>query len=251
MKSIRRKISVGFVALIFVLFCSGVIAYAEMNRLRRDAESVFAQGAQATDFAKRMLDALQVQNSAVLKMLILGNQSPAEEYTTGLLAFNTALLDAMENSDDTKDLDKIFSANEHYHSIVERQASTITTEAIDRDWYMSSYVDAYYALDIAIKDYMSSPSNSLAVRTSRIEDSIYRTITPSILTLIVAIVIVCMFYFFIDTYYTSPVQRISKALGFYMESKLPYKVKIDEKSELMTLNNNIIELIEQNKKQQQ
>jgi hypothetical protein len=36
-----------------------------------------------------------------------------------------------------------------------------------------------------------------------------------------------------------------------MESKLPYKVKIDEKSELMSLNNNIIELIEQNKKQQQ
>ena len=249
MKSIRRKISVGFVALIFVLFCSGVIAYAEMNRLRRDAESVIAQGAQATDFSKRMLDALQVQNSAVLKMLILGDQSPSEEYTTGLLAFNTALLDAMENSDDTKDLDKIFSANEHYHAIVEQHATTITTEAADKDWYMSSYVDAYYALDTAIKDYMSSPSNSLAVRTSRIEDSIYRTITPSILTLIVAIVIVCMFYFFIDTYYTRPVQRISKALGFYMESKLPYKVKIDEKSELMTLNNNIVELIEQNKKQ--
>ena len=183
-------------------------------------------------------------------MIILGNQTPSEEYTTGLHSFNVALLEAMEASNDTQDLDKIAEANKHYHAIVEQHAATITTEAADRDWYMSSYVDAYYALDTAIKHYMSSPSNSLAVRTSRIEDSIYRTITPSILTLIVAIVIVCMFYFFIDTYYTRPVQRISKALGFYVESKLPYKVKIDEKSELMDLNNNIIQLIEQNKKQQ-
>lgn len=250
MKTIRRKISVGFLALIVVLFFSGVIAYAEMNRLRKDTELVIAQGTEATEFAKRMLNALQTQNSAVLKMIILGNQTPSEEYTIGLHTFNTALQEAISSSADTKDLEKIAEANKHYHAIVEIHASTITTESADRDWYMSSYVDAYYALDTAIKDYMSSPSNSIAVRTSRIEDSIYRTITPSILTLIVAIVIVCMFYFFIDTYYTRPVQRISKALGFYVESKLPYKVKIDEKSELMDLNNNIIELIEQNKKQQ-
>ncbi len=249
MRSIRRKISVGFIALIVVLFFSGVIAYAEMNRLREDTESVIAQGTQATDFSKRMLDALQEQNSAVLKMLILGDQSPSEEYTTGLLSFNATLLEAMESAIDREDLDQIYKANEHYHAIVEQHATTITTEAADKDWYMSSYVDAYYALDTAIKDYMSSPGNSIAVRMSKIEDSIYRTITPSILTLIVAIVIVCMFYFFIDTYYTRPVQRISKALGFYVESKLPYKVKIDEKSELMDLNNNIVELIEQNKKQ--
>ena len=249
MKSIRRKISVGFIALIVVLFFSGVIAYAEMSRLRRDTEVVIEQGAQATEFAKSMLNALQVQNSAVLKIIILGDQSPSEEYTTGLLTFNAALLEAMESATDHTDLDKIYRANEHYHAIVEQHTATITTEAADKDWYMSSYVDAYYALDTAIKEYMSSPSNSIAVRMSKIEDSIYRTITPSILTLIVAIIIVCMFYFFIDTYYTRPVQRISKALGVYVESKLPYKVKIDERSELMDLNNNIVELIEQNKKQ--
>ena len=57
MKSIRRKISVGFIALIVVLFFSGVIAYAEMSRLRRDTEVVIEQGAQATEFAKSMLNA--------------------------------------------------------------------------------------------------------------------------------------------------------------------------------------------------
>ena len=137
----------------------------------------------------------------------------------------------------------IYDANEKYHAIVQKHAATITTEAADREWYMSSYVDAYYALDTAIKSYMSSPKSSLAVRMSKIEHNIYKTITPSILTLIIAIVIVCMFYFFIDTYYTRPVQRISKALGYHLQSKLPYKVKVDDKGEIAELNENIISLI--------
>lgn len=251
MKTIRNRITVGFVALVVVLFFSGVIAYAEMNRLRRDTEQVIELGARSTEYAKSMLDALRVQNSAVLQMIILGNQSPSEEYTVGRHQFNSALLEAMEvSSEQEGELKVIYDANEKYHAIIQKHAATITTEAADREWYMSSYVDAYYALDTAIKSYMSSPKSSLAVRMSKIEHNIYKTITPSILTLIVAIVIVCMFYFFIDTYYTRPVQRISKALGYHLQSKLPYKVKVDDKGEIAELNENIISLIEQSKKQQ-
>ena len=85
---------------------------------------------------------------------------------------------------------------------------------------------------------------------SKLENNIYKTITPSMLTLLVAVLILLLFYFFIDTYYTKPVRRISTSLDNFVQNKVPYQVKIEEKSELSSLNDNIIEIINHNKKQQ-
>ena len=64
------------------------------------------------------------------------------------------------------------------------------------------------------------------------------------------VLILFLFYFFIDTYYTKPVSQISRSLDGYLKNKVPYQVKIDEKSELSSLNENVSELINYIKKQQ-
>ena len=111
-------------------------------------------------------------------------------------------------------------------------------------------MEAYYALDSAIKSYITSPKSSVALRMSRLESNIYKTITPSVLTLLVAVLILLLFYFFIDTYYTKPVRKISRSLDNFLKNRVPYQVKIEEKSELSSLNDNIIEIIGHIKKQQ-
>ena len=97
---------------------------------------------------------------------------------------------------------------------------------------------------------MTSPRSSVALRVSKLEDDVYKTITPSVLTLIIAVSILLLFYFFIDTYYTKPVRQISRSLDNYMKNRIPYQMKIEAEGELAQLNENIAELISQNKKQQ-
>lgn len=249
MRTIRKRISWGFVALSCVLIGSGIINLMEMNRLHNDTKAVIDAGVQSTEYATTMFNALQKQNSAVLAMVTLNEPTPSEEYHSGVYEFNTALLKATEAAINPNSVDRIYKANKNYHNIVELH-SPDNTEVADRNWFMTSYLEAYYALDSAIKYYMTSPNTSISARTASLEENIYRTFTPSILTLIVALVVTLLLFFFIDTYYIRPVKRIGKGLNSFITTNSPYHVKIEDKSELTTLNDNIDELVGRIKKQQ-
>lgn len=242
MNTIRRKISIGFIAVLLVLFCAVAINIFELNRLSNSAEQAIAEGAQNTEYATRMLDALQTQNRAVLNMAIFNDSTLSSEYHDGVYEFNVAIMEAMESSPNSSYLQDIFNANSNYHSIVEHH-SPHNTEAADIEWFMDSYIEAYYTLDHAIKSYMTSPRSSVGLRVSKLESDIYKTVTPSVLTLLVAVCILLLFYFFIDTYYTKPIRRISRNLDNYIKNKVPYQSKGDAEGEIALLNENINELI--------
>ena len=232
-----------------VLVCAIAINIFELKRLSSRADRVIDEGVQHTEYATQMLNALQAQNRAVLNMIILGNDSPSNEFNAGAVEFSAALTKAMEQSPANSSLKKISGANDKYHKIVEMHSSESSVDD-NREWFMNTYVESYYALDGAIKSYMvAPPKTSVAEHVSTLEDSIYKTITPSVLTLFVAILILLLFYYFIDTYYTKPVRNISRALDGYIKNKATYQIKIEEKSELSQLNDNIAELISRSKKQ--
>lgn len=248
MNTIRRKISVGFLALSLVLFCAIAINIFEIARLSNNTEEIIAEGAENTEYATRMLNALQKQNKAVLDM-VLADTTTSNEYYEGVHELNSAIMEAMESTPSNAALATIYDANITYHNIVE-QHTLSQNEEVERNWFIDSYMEAYYALDSAIKSYITSPKSSVALRMSRLESNIYKTITPSVLTLLVAVLILLLFYFFIDTYYTKPVKKISRSLDNFLKNRVPYQVKIEEKSELSSLNDNIIEIIGHIKKQQ-
>lgn len=248
MNTIRRKISVGFLALSLVLFCAIAINIFEIARLSDNTEEIIAEGTENTEYATRMLNALQKQNKAVLDM-VLADTTTSNEYYEGVHELNSAIMEAMESTPSNAALATIYDANITYHNIVE-QHTLSQNEEVERNWFIDSYMEAYYALDSAIKSYITSPKSSVALRMSRLESNIYKTITPSVLTLLVAVLILLLFYFFIDTYYTKPVKKISRSLDNFLKNRVPYQVKIEEKSELSSLNDNIIEIIGHIKKQQ-
>lgn len=247
MNTIRKKISVGFVALAIILVGSGAISIGEMNRLQNASKNVITEGNNHSVVATRMLNALQKQNSAVLEMIMTSDTVPSKTYFEGAEEFRQVLESAAHKGDITA----IEEANKQYGALISQHRHSIN-EADEKQWYMESYMAAYYALDRAIKEYfVVVPEEVMAARMSSLEKSVYKTITPSILTHIVALLVVLMLYFFVDTYYTKPVVKISKGLKHYVKNDIPYRVKIDEKSELMELNNSIIELAENNKKLKQ
>ncbi len=249
MYTIRKKISLGFIALSVVLLCAIVINVFEITRLSQSTEEIIAEGAENTNYATRMLNALQQQNRAVLNMVLTGSHDSSSDYHAGVVELNSAIVEAMERNSSNPLLTNIYDANTTYHNIVE-QHTISQSEGNEMAWLMESYIEAYYTLDSAIKSYMTSPKSSVAVRMTKLESNIYKTITPSVLTLLVAVLILLLFYFFIDSYYTKPVRRISAALDNYVQNKVPYQIKVEEKSELSSLNENIIEIISHNRKQQ-
>ena len=65
------------------------------------------------------------------------------------------------------------------------------------------------------------------------------------MALLIAIVIVCIFYYFINLYYIDPVLRITGGLKAYLNSRIPFKVSVEGRDEVYRLKEYIESLIDQ------
>ncbi len=232
-----------------LLFFAGAITMFELDRLRSDAREVIAASMRSTEFATRMLNALQIENSSVLRMMSTGTQAPDSMFRVGRDIFNRALSEATGTIRDRTELDAVYSANDYYNEVIATQLSDeVSPGAGHRP--LSTYLEAYYNLDSAIKNYMTSPEGSLVSRTEMLEDNAYKTMTPSILTLLAAILIVLMLYFFIDLYYVKPVQKLRKSLDGYINARIPFQAEFEGGDELRRIRDDIEILISRTKKEQ-
>lgn len=256
---LRRRITIGFFSLVALLLFAVAISIAELGRLREDAREIVEAGDKGSDLAAMMMSGLQKQNSAILRMVATEHIQPDSEYNEGKNEFDNAYAEALEVMIHGTDLDAVTNAEEEYRSIVESYLSPAPAPIIndttgnleafrpDAKRFLEEYLPAYYALDNAVKRYMASPQSSIAQRTAMVEDNAYRTITPSILTLLVAVLVVLMFHFFIDFFYIKPILRINKSLDQYLATRVPFNPNVEGNNEISTLKDSIEKLIELNK----
>lgn len=238
---IRKKIMVGFLSIVLLLFFSGLISLFELNRLSRTTQNLLDNSSKNIELSKQMLDAVQDQNTALLQIIVLGDNSYDSLYQAGKGSFNKALSEATVTIRDLSELDSIYLAREAYNAVVNSQLESGYTNNID--WFVNVYKTHYSQLTSSIKNYMTSSQNSLAIKASQLENNAYRAITPSVITLLVLIMVVLMFMFLVDLYYIKPILRINKSLGDFMTLKIPFNVKMEGNDEVAKLRDKIESLI--------
>lgn len=241
MEGMRKKITVGFLSLAILLFFSGMISLFELNRLSHTTQVLLDTSKKNMEIAKRMLDAVQDQNTALLQMVVLGDNSYDSLYMTGVRDFDNALLEATVTIRDLSQLDSVYSARQRYNSIIETHLDSDRANNIH--WFVNIYKTSYYDLTSSIKNYMIASQNILGLKAAQLESTAYRAITPGILALSVAIIILLMFLFFIDLYFVKPVIGIQRSLKGYISSKVPFSVKMEGKDEVHELKEEVEELI--------
>ena len=94
---------------------------------------------------------------------------------------------------------------------------------------------------------MVSSQRIMDVKAQRLEDNAYRATMPGFIALLIGILIVVVFFYFINLYYISPVLKITDALKNYLNSKIPFKVNVEGRDEMFRLKESIEKLIDQQK----
>ena len=238
---IRKKIMLGFLSLALLLFFSGMVSLFELNRLSTQTNNLLASSSRNMELSRRMLDAVQEQNTALLQMVVFEQAGYDSSFVAARRAFDKTLAEATVTIRDLSELDSIYLAREHYNEIVNNffDQHVLT----DVDWFVNVYKTSYYQLTSAIKNYMTLSQNSLGTKATQLKNNAYRAITPGILTLCVSILIVIMFYFLLNLYYTDPIIKITKGLQDYLTSRIPFNVKMEGKDEIFKLKEYIEKLI--------
>lgn len=238
---IRKKISLGFFCLAIMLLFSGMISMFELNRMTHSTSSMLENSSHSMELGKVMLDAAQDQNTSLLQMIVLEQESYDSTFIAAQRLFEFSFAEAIEEAANPAELNEIRTAKEQYYSLVDSYMEH--KEDVKIEWFVDVYRTTYFNLTAAIKQYMIASQQNLMEKASHLKSNAYRAITPGIITLLVAIIMIVMFSYLIDTYYTRPILSINKGLRNFINNKMPFTVKMEGRDDIFRLKENIEELI--------
>ncbi len=255
MTGIRKRITIGFLSMVVLLFFSGLVSLYELNHMSTDIESILKGNRRSMELSENMLDAIRANDRAVITYAVLRDTLYADSCRTSFDAFRAKLSQARTESN--RSAASLFDSLSGYseqmrHAFeqllasraIEHQLlmpdSIMAYESFDgRRWYEANYLPAYNKTSSAIMRVMSDARTSLTPRAERLSRNAYRAVTPVFISLVVMIAILLMFYYFVMIYMAKPIVAMNKSLGDSIRYKIPFDVKSECRDELLDLKEKI------------
>ena len=255
MKGIGKRVTVAFLSIVALLSVSGVISLFELSNLSYDTEAILSANSRDMEVAKNLLRSAHDHSRAMIDVVIFNNESQkvaCHKATVELDNYISAVREkaplALQASLDTLSL---YSAElrelaEGFRSEEVVVVDSLLTEVrrIDgRKWYTNVYEPAYDRFTEQIKAYVTLSHGQLAPRAEQLSKNAYRSVTPVLISLLVMIAILLMFYYFVYVYGVQPLLRMNRSLADFFSFKLPYKPKAQMIDEIKELSDNIENLV--------
>ncbi len=284
MKGMRKRVTIAFSSIVCLLFLSGLLSLVELDRVSHGAGDILTASRRNVELAKEMLDAAHAQNVALIHLTVLGDEQYVEATRRAMGDLEQVLMVARDEALDPSFLDSLSFATIEMKVMVDRYLNRLSeqkhqpaiaadtasvelpidslgvdsllmraaVEAAEKNdeedsvrWYTEEYEAVYLRLTAAVKAYMTSTQSSLAPRTEQMKKSAYRAVTPVLISLLVMIAVLVMFYYFMLIYCVNPIVRMNRSLGDFLSFKVPFTVKEECKDELLELKEKIESLINQ------
>lgn len=238
-------------SIVTLLFFSGMVSLFELGHLSTDAEAILDRSHRNMEVAKDMLTTLHAQSRAVADIAVLGNSRSDSLCRESLLSLENSLAAA-------------YDLAKYNHSYLDSMMVTVgelrrlTGEMLASHndslptsfgsvWYDDVYMPVSLKVAAQIEDYMSANHERLTPRAEQLSHNAYRSVMPVLISLVVMIAIVLMFYYFITIYCVNPILTLRKSLADWLAFRLPFAPKSVCRDELLDLKEDIETLINQSK----
>lgn len=261
MTGIRKRVTVGFLSIVCLLFFSGMVSFFELSHLSRDTDEILRANQRNIELAKEMLSAAHEQNVAFIQLSVFGDRSYDSLTRAGMDRLERTLAVAQREAIDKSFLDSLAVATTELRLLtdnfllngvgvtyvpvpgIQGTDSVRKVNYVSETWYHNKYDGLYRRLTTAIQSYMTSTQSSLAPRAEQMKKNAYRAVTPVLISLLVMIAIVLMLYYFMTIYCVNPIVGMNKALGDYLSFHIPFRVRTPGRDEMAELQEKIETLI--------
>lgn len=251
MVGLRRRVTIGFMSIVVLLFFSGMISFFELSTLSYDTGEILKASKRNMQLAKEMLDAAHEHNVALIHLSVLGDLEYDSMCRRSVDRLERVLATADAEALDRSTLDSLTFTIAQVRLLTDSYlafGANGTGQYVDRNWYKYQYESLYGRLTSDIKGYMTSTQSSLVPRAEQLSKNAYRAVTPVLISLVVMIAIVLMLFLFMTIYCVNPIVRMNRSLGDYILFKMPFQLKADCRDEMLELKEKIETLIAMSKK---
>ena len=103
----RRRVTIGFLSIVCLLFFSGMVSFVELSHLSRDTGEILKANKRNIELAKEMLDAAYEQNVALIRLSVFGDNSYDSLCRSSMERLENTLLVAQSEALDKSFLDSL------------------------------------------------------------------------------------------------------------------------------------------------
>ena len=103
----RKRVTVGFLSIVCLLFFSGMVSFVELSHLSRDTGEILKANMRNIELAKEMLDAAHEQNVALIRLSVFGDRSCDSLCRRSLERLENTLLVAQDEALEKSFLDSL------------------------------------------------------------------------------------------------------------------------------------------------
>ena len=255
MTGIRKRVTIGFLSIVVLLFFSGLVSLFELNHMSQDIDSILSSNRKSITLSENMLDAIRANDRAVIHYAVLRDTTYADSCRVRSEAFIAKIADARQETSsaaapffDSLDMyaqrlaslvEELRSSHRVEQSYMAEEFFSLAPAFNGSEWYNTEYLPAYNVASGQILQVLTYAQSSLSPRAERLSRNAYRAVTPVFISLVVMIVILLMFYYFIRIYALNPIVEMNKNLGDWMRYRLPFGIKAECRDELAELRDKI------------
>lgn len=239
-KSLKLKILVSILLLIMLLVVAGGMSIVEFRKMADSVEKVMDRNYQSIESAKKMLEALERQDSGVLMWLLGSKQSGETTIANSHDTIRVALQEIENNiteSNEEEYIHHIQHTYAQYHAYVKEVLSNSNPA------YTNALETKFIEAKNAINNLMMLNQNEMYEQAAVLKANSKRAMMPSLVAIGGAIVFVLLLNLFLLIYFIQPLRRVIDEVKHFYPEKGRINANIYSKDELKSLEDEVNHLI--------
>ena len=244
----RSKLNMSFAAISVILLISSVISVLEYKSMSSYMSELISKDVKCISVARKLSDVSTEYNHDILALIGDGSLRSMPDFDASLFMNKCdSLRDAIAVNSFLPLADSVEYSYSAYMLTSLELEDVVESDFVDtREWYFERLQPKYDRLCSDIDALMASLYADLHRHTKDFDSGFYRCIIPGSIAVAVALLLVIMLLFFINTYYIKPILSIHKGLGSYRSFNKQYTVAFEGDDELKDINDGIKELCDEN-----
>ena len=262
---VRKKISLGFVIVGFILLLSSLIAIFEFYTMKNTVSKIVVNDINDINSTNILTEIAEKYNNVIITAL-QDSLTTVEEKVQAIkhdkLFFQT--LDSIRQNLDYQ-LDKYLIRDNasslsnlvdsvrytyfaHIYHIAQLPKMVGKNSFNGHDWYMQTFYPNHTQLIEHIKVLKDSAHDSFILHSNSLNEGFRRSLMPCIVAVVIGIILLFLFNYFLNFYFMDPLDKICKGIKSYLVTKRSYDYNLQSNDEMQELNDNIRELITENRR---
>jgi len=221
-RSLQIKLVLSLSLLVVMLLAAAVMSMREFRNMGDSVKGVLNNNFSSIEAAKRMMDALEREDSGLLLWIIGEQEEGSQTIQASQAIIRSALEDAVKNiteTDEPRHISDITESYDAYHASVLSILEGALPPAEAKEIYNSKTQSLFFSAKKAVNALLMLNQEQMYHQSEIIQERSRRAMMPAFISLVAAVLFALLLFYFIRIYFFRPVKKLTENIRDYYPEK--------------------------------